>query len=729
MPKTEPRPKRAAKRDSGRKGSGRASVPAAPVPLPPLPPELYINRELSWLAFNRRVLDEAAEPGTPLLERVKFCAIFSSNLDEFFMIRVANVKRKLNAGIGEPGPDGRTPAQLAVELKRLVQELLDRQASLLSEDLLPSLAREGIEVVALASLGPDERAALAVMFERDIFPVLTPQAVDRARRFPHVSNQSLNLIIELRTEETGARFARVKIPAILPRLVAVPGSPQEGTTQRFVWLEDLVATHLERLFPGTVVVASYPFHVNRDSDIDLEEDEDDDYDLLMEMQRQLSQRTFGSVVQLVVDSSMPEDVREWLTEQLHAGDRDVYVVEAPLMLSGLIELLRIARPDLKDIPLSPAPLVAGDGIEPGAERPVWGELAIFDRIRAGDVLVHHPYQSFSAVTDFLRVAATDADVVAIKQTLYRIGKDSPLIPALIEARDDDTQVAVLMEVKARFDEENNIAWAHELEQHGVHVAYGLPGLKTHCKLTLVVRREPDGLRRYVHLSTGNYNAGTARTYEDIGLLSARPELGSDVSEVFNALTGYSSQRSYERLWVAPSDLRQRFLAAIEREIATHKKHGNGRLVFKMNSLVDRDVIRALYAASRAGIEIDLIIRGICCLRPGVPGWSETIRVRSIVGRFLEHSRIYCFHNGGDTEVYLGSADLMERNFDRRVEVVFPVLDEEHKHHLRDVILPAYFRDNVNARELRADGTYVKVEPCEGETPFDVHRWLIELYAV
>jgi polyphosphate kinase len=441
------------------------------------------------------------------------------------------------------------------------------------------------------------------------------------------------------------------------------------------------------------------------------------------MRESIALRAFGPVVRFMTDRSMPDEVREWLCGQLHATEREQYVVDGPLAIEDLIQLMSLDRPDLKDPPFLPATLPEFSQLA-GPE----GEGAdIFSVLRERDVLVHHPYQSFSAVSDFVRAASTDSDVVAIKQTLYRIGKDSPLIPALIEARDDDTQVAVLVELKARFDEENNITWAEQLERHGVHVAYGLTGLKTHCKATLVVRREPTGLRRYVHLATGNYNASTARIYEDIGLLSARDDLGSDVSELFNALTGYAHQDHYQKLWVAPGQLRERFLEAIAREIRMHKEHGGGYLVFKANALVDRTIIRALYEASRAGVKIDLIIRGACCLRPGVPGHSETIRVISVVGRFLEHSRIYYFRNNGDHQVMLGSADLMERNLDRRVEVIFPVEDPDLAASIRDGILPAYLRDTVNARELQPDGTYKRVLPEGDAPPFDVQSAFIQQY--
>ena len=690
-----------------------------------VPPELFLNRELSWLAFNQRVLEEAEDASNPLLERVKFLAIFSANLDEFFMIRVANLKRKITAGLADPGLDGVVPQALAPQVREKTQLLLDRQHALLAGSILPELRANGIDIGPVSSLDKASRTALGDLFEREIFPVLTPQAIDRGRRFPHVSNQSLNLLVKLRGGESGHRYARVKIPAVLDRLILVPDG-EDVHSLRFIWLEDLVSDEIARLFPGNEVEAVYPFHVNRDSDIEIDDEDDDAIDLLNIVERHLSQRTFGVVTQIIVDSAMPEAVRTWLVGQLHGTERDLYVVDGPLALEGMASLLRVRRPDLFDPPLVPAPVsVPGDRAGESIE---WAEADVFAAIRRHDLMLHHPYQSFTAVTRFLAAAARDPNVVAIKQTLYRLGKDSPVIPLLNEARDDDTQVAVLMEVKARFDEENNIALAHELETAGVHVNYGLPGLKTHCKAMLVVRREPDGLRRYVHLSTGNYNAATARIYEDIGILTANEDVAADVSELFNVLTGYSRQEEYRTLLVAPGDLRSEIIEMIDREIALHVQHGGGRLIFKMNSLVDREVIRALYRASVEGVEIDLIVRGICCLRPGVPGWSETIRVRSVVGRFLEHSRIYYFGNGGDAQIYLGSADMMERNLDRRVEVLFRVDDPRHKAQLAEQILPAYLRDTVNAQVLQSDGTYQRVDPQPGATEdFDIHRWLVDFY--
>ena len=719
-------------------GPGDASATVSPfASLPELIPDVYLNRELSWLEFNRRVLREAASARQPLIERAKFAAIFCSNLDEFYMIRVAGVKRKVAAGIGERATDGRTPVQQLRAIHEVTRELLAEHARLVQREILPGLAAQGIQALAWKDLADDERERMTEVFEREVFPVLTPQAIDRGRRFPHVSNGSLNLIIVLRNHGV-ARFARVKIPAVLPRLAPVPANLAEVTggsvlvtdrdaTQaelRFVWMEDLVAAHLDRLFPGSEVIASYAFHVLRDSDVEPDEDDEDNADLLEVMRETISQRPFGTPVRVDVEKSMPVEVQRWLIDQVHAGPQDLCAIDGRLGLQDLFELVRIDRPDLKDAPFSPAPLFPD-----GLTVPQTGETYddIFALLRDHDVLIHLPFQSFNIVSEFVQAASTDRDVVAIKQTLYRLGKDSPLIPALIAARDDDTQVAVLVELKARFDEENNISWAQTLESHGVHVAYGLVGLKTHCKLTLVVRREADGLRRYLHISTGNYNATTARIYEDIGLLTSRDDLASDVSELFNVLTGYSHQERYRKIWVAPDHMREQIVEAIRAETAIHRAHGNGRLILKMNSLVDRTVIRALYEASQAGVKIDLIVRGICCLRPGVPGWSETIRVRSIVGRFLEHSRIYFFGNNGAPLVYIGSADAMERNLDRRVEVITPVEAPALISHLRDVVLDAYLRDTVNASQLREDGTWVRIDPLDGEAPFDVQAWFLERY--
>ncbi len=704
--------------------------------LPGLGPELYLNRELSWLYFNGRVLEEMGEESQPLLERIKFASIFSSNLDEFFMIRVAGVRRKVVAGVTDVGTDGRTPLQALRRIHELTQELMDRQVDGVVNELVPALKEAGIEIVDHRDLSTAEKLALERVFEREVFPVLTPQAIDRGRRFPHVSNDSVNLIVVIKSKGE-SRFARVKVPALLPRFVPVPASEPEGESGnvlveqfrqdserplRFTLMEQVIAAHMDRLFPGSTVVASYPFHLLRDSDVEPDEDDEDAEDLLEIMRETISQRPFGSTVRIDIDTTMPDAVRSWLLDQVHADENDLYVVDGPIGLEDVVELAKLDRPDLKDEPFSPATNFPWRSSAADDEKP-----DIFSVLRGNDVLLHLPYQSFGGVVDFVHAASTDPDVIAIKQTLYRVGKNSPLIPALINARDDDTQVAVLVELKARFDEENNIEWAQTLETHGVHVAYGLAGLKTHCKLTMVVRREEDGLRRYCHIATGNYNANTARLYEDIGLFTSRENIADDVTDVFNVLTGFAEQQDYRSLWVAPHAMRSNIIEHIRRETESHLAHGNGHIIMKMNSLVDRETIRALYAASHAGVRIDLIVRGICCLRPEVPGWSETIKVRSIVGRFLEHSRIYFFANNGDPLMFIGSADAMERNLERRVEVITPVQSPDLVQHLRDVVLMSYLRDNVNARRLRQDGRWEMVERGEGDEPFDVQAWFLEQY--
>lgn len=715
--------------------SSEASQPKSfALDLPEITPDLYINRELSWLDFNQRVLEEMEEQGTPLLERVKFAAIFSSNLDEFFMIRVAGVKRKVVNHITDPGADGRTPVEVYRAIHERSQHLLARQAKGIRKDLFPALAKHGIEIVHHADLGETEKDALHRVFEREVFPVLTPQAIDRGRRFPHVSNDSLNLIVVLKSKGE-SRFARVKVPALLPRFVPVPATTPEGESgtvlalqkepgdiRRFTPLEELIAAHMDRLFPGSRVVASYPFHLLRDSDVEPDEDDEDAANLLEVMKETISQRPFGSTVRIDVDETMPKAVRSWLVDQVHAMPQDVYVIDGLLGMEDLSQIGGLNRPDLKDIPDEPSgnfPWRDEEWVESGK--------GIFEFIRENDVLLHLPYQSFGGVVDLVGQASRDADVVAIKQTLYRLGKNSPLIPALIHARDDDTQVAVLVELKARFDEENNIEWAQTLENHGVHVAYGLAGLKTHSKLTMVVRREEDGLRRYCHIGTGNYNAGTARTYEDIGLFTCSDTIADDVTDVFNVLTGYAEQQQYNSLWVAPHSMRGSLMDAIAHEVNSHQKHGSGHIIMKMNSLVDKETIRALYAASQAGVKVDLIVRGICCLRPGVKGVSDTIRVRSVVGRYLEHSRVFYFWNNGKARVYIGSADAMERNFDRRVEVVTQIENEALVHHMRENVLDKYLQDTVNARELQESGTWTPVEPSKGESGFDVQAWFSRYY--
>ncbi|HEV2237873.1 MAG TPA: polyphosphate kinase 1 [Ktedonobacterales bacterium] len=680
-------------------------------------PELYINRELSAVAFIRRVLDEAAPERHPLLECIKFIGIVSSLLDDFIMIRVAGLKDQQIAQVLDVGPDGMLPGEQVEALHSEIQDVLDEQNRCLNKELLPALAELGVVVLEHDELTRAQSAAAGKYFREQIFPVLTPLGVDPGHPFPLISNRSLNLAVVLRDLDGEDLFARVKVPSTLRRLVRVPlngraaGKTSGPQRYAFVWLEQVIAAHLDQLFPGMEVVASYPFHVLRDADFEIQRDEAGD--LLTTVEHGVRQRKFGSVVSLAVRADMPAAVRDLLCDNLEIDPSDVYALDGPLGLAGITELTEVDRPDLKDQPLVPrVPAELRMGRDP------------FAAIQRGDMLLHHPYDTFSSVAEFIQAAARDPQVLAIKQTLYRVGVNSPIVQALLEANRLGKQVAVLVELKARFDEENNIEWARTLEKEGVHVVYGQIDLKTHAKVALVVRRERDTLRRYVHLGTGNYNASTARIYEDYALLTCNPELGADASNLFNALTGYARHVHYNKLLVAPDTLRPGLLMRIEREIKQHVISGKGHLIFKVNALVDPEIIRALYRASQAGVRVDLLVRGVCCLRPGVHGVSDHIHVRSIVGRQLEHSRIFYFANGGldDDELYLGSADLMQRNLDHRVETLFPILDPTLRRTLRDVEIPQYFRDTVNARELRPNGTYARVQPHDGEAPFDEQAW-------
>lgn len=674
-------------------------------------PDLYINRELSWIEFNRRVLEEAQDRRHPLLERVKFLSIFDTNLDEFIMIRLAGLKDQQAAHVTSLSPDGLTGEQQLIAVRECLGPLVREARQLWRTELLPELAAQRIYILDYEQLDAEQRAAMRTYFEREIFPVLTPLAVDPGHPFPHISNRSLNLAVVITDTMHGKRPARVKVPPTLSRLVSVPLADNTEGAVAFVWIEQVIAAHLNTLFPGFDIWESYPFRVLRDADIELRED--DSSDLLESIEESLRQRRFGSVVDLTINPSMPQWIRDLLLENLEISAEDLTVIDGPPGLGDIMELHALERPDLKDGPFTPR---TPSELRKGHD--------LFQAIRQHDLLMHHPYDSFDSVVDFIRTAARDPYVLAIKQTLYRVGAHSPVVDMLLEAVENGKQVAVLVELKARFDEENNIEWARALERAGVHVVYGLIGLKTHAKIALVVRREPDGLRRYVHLGTGNYNATTARIYEDLCLLTCHPEFGADASALFNLLTGYSRQTSYHKLLVAPIGLRRGIIERIEREIEMQRQHGNGHLIFKMNALVDPEMVYALYRAAQAGVQIDLIVRGICCLRPGVPGVSETIRVRSIVGRFLEHSRVYCFGNGGDEEVWLGSADLMQRNLDGRVETLFPIEDAELCVAIRDNLLKRVLADTVNARELQPDGSYMRVQPEPGEPPFDSQHWFI-----
>lgn len=666
-------------------------------------PQFYINRELSQLEFNRRVLDECLNPAHPLLERVKFLAIFSSNIDEFFMVRVSGLKQQLLLGVTETPPDGLTPREQLVTIHRTITALIKQMMSCWGDTLLPKLENANVHIVNYPDLKRRQQKKLGDYFEREIFPVLTPLAFDIARPFPHISNLSLNLAAIIHDPDTGEQhFARVKVPASLPRLVPLtPLDPDElllPSTQKFVWVEQVIAANLEHLFPGMGVVATYPFRITRNNDMEIQEEEADD--LLLTMEENLRQRHFGFVVRLEIEEDMPDDIRDLLATNLGVGTYDTYTVNGPLGLSSLWELHKLALPDLKDPtfqPAVPAAFRSGDNI--------------FTTLRRSNVLLHHPYDSFLPVVDFISAAAEDPDVLAIKQTLYRVGPNPPIVKALMQARENGKQVAVLVELKARFDEESNIEWARALETAGVHVVYGLIGLKTHCKVSLVVRRERDGIRRYVHLSTGNYNTVTARIYTDLGFMTSDEEIGADATELFNYLTGYSKQTKYRKFLLAPVNLRQNLMYFIERET----EHGEqGRIIIKANALVDARIIQALYRASQAGVKIDLIIRSICCLRPGVPGVSDNIRVISVVGRFLEHSRIYYFHNLGQPDLYLGSADMMPRNIDRRVEVMFPIENPQMREEIVENILKVHLQDTAQGRWLQPDGAYVSAAALQDQ---------------
>ena len=696
------------------------ALPAHPVDLNDK--SLYVNRELSWLQFNRRVLEEAFDESHPLLERVKFLAIFSNNLDEFFMIRVSGLREQLAGARFETPPDGMSPAEQLAAIRRELEPMLAQHMRCWKEDLLPKLRLHGIHVLHYRELKGKQRELLRRHFAKDIFPALTPLAFDPGHPFPHISNLSLNLAVVVNDPVKGERFARLKVPAnVCPRLIRIPSEDRAGSmadlgleevkANNFVWAEEVVAANLDMLFPGLEIKAAYPFRVTRDADIEIEEDEASD--LLDAIETGVGLRYFGKAVRLEVDAAMPERIRAMLAQNLELQPYQVYTVDGPLGMADLMELMKIDRPDLKDPPFAPAvpqPLTTGEDI--------------FSVIRRRNILLYHPYDSFTPVVDLVQAAARDPNVLAIKQTLYRVGKNAPVVEALMEARENGKQVAVLVELKARFDEENNIVWAKALERAGVHVVYGLVGLKTHAKLLLIVRREANGIMRYVHMSTGNYNAVTARIYTDIGYFTCDPDIGADISDLFNALTGYSLKRQYRKLLVAPGTMREEILKRIYREIEQHRKHGNGYLAFKMNQLVDKPCIQALYEASQAGVKIDLQVRGICCLRPGIPGISENITVTSIVGRFLEHARIYYFRNGGADEFFVGSADLMPRNLDRRVEQLFPVEDPQYKEALWQ-ILTIHLRDNVKARRMLPDGTYERVQPRPGEEIINSQQWLIE----
>jgi polyphosphate kinase len=674
--------------------------------------KLYVNRELSLLEFQRRVLEEALDENNPLLERVKFLSIVGSNLDEFFMVRVAGLKQQVAAGIYDVSPDGMTPAAQLAAIRHHAAELMSQAQECLLTQLLPALAQNGIVVLRYADLNEKQKVKAKRYFEEIIFPVLTPLAFDPGRPFPHISNLSLNLAILIRGKDGEEEFARLKVPSTLPALVPLKkssgGLRKDGTLPEkhyFVWLDQLIMSHLASLFPGMEIIEAHPFFVTRNADLAIQELEADD--LLETMEESVRQRRFGDVTRLLVNSEMSPRILEILISNLEITSNEVYTVQGPLCLNKLMGLYAIDRHDLKEPPFQPAVPPGFDGKREPAE--------IFSILRREPLLLHHPYDSFMPVIEFLNMAAKDPDVLAIKMTLYRIGKNSPVVDALLEANENGKQVAVLLELKARFDEESNIQWAKALESEGVHVVYGLLGLKTHSKILLVVRREGRRIRRYVHLATGNYNPVTAQIYTDLGYFTCDDDIGADASDLFNYLTGYSAKSNYNKLLIAPINLREKLTALIEREIEHQARGEQGHLIFKVNSLADNGMIRLLCKASQAGVKVDLIVRGICCLRPGIPGISENIRVISIVGRFLEHSRIFYFRNAGAEEIFLGSADLMTRNISHRVEIVFPVEDPKMLRILRDGILEVYLGDNVKARRMSSEGIYERLRPTD-ETP-------------
>ena len=692
-------------------------------------PRLYLNRELSLLAFQRRVLEEAEDSSNPLLERVKFLSILSSNLDEFFMVRVAVLKQKLASGSLVAAADGRFP--LAEQLEGIrddVTQLMERAYRCFREQLLPTLEENGIELLQYSSLSRAERASLETYFQHTVFPVLTPLAFDPGRPFPHISNLSLNIAVVVRGKDGMDHFARVKVPETLPKLLPVPNTSFDTAgesigeqtetpvrvRQAFVWLEQIIMANLPKLFPGMEIMEAHGFHLTRDAEVVIKEFESDD--LLETIEEAVWQRQFRAVVRLQVNQYIPAHILEILVENLEMDNKDVYRAAGPIDLGRLRDLQALDRPDLKDkpfVPYTPAELL------PKAEDD------IFTVMRRQDLLLHHPFESFQPVVEFLRKAARDPHVLAIKMTLYRVGRNSPVVEALVDAVENGKEVAVMVELKARFDEESNIEWARALEREGVHVVYGILGLKVHSKVALVVRREGEAIRRYVHLGTGNYNVVTARLYTDLSFFTSNEEIASDVSELFNYLTGYSSQTEFRKLLVAPTALRNNMADLIKREIAHARRGSNGHMILKMNALEDLEMIGLLYEASQAGVRVELLVRGICCLRPGLPGISDNITVTSIIGRFLEHSRIYYFENDGEPELYAGSADLMPRNLDHRVEILFPIGEPKLIRRVREEFLARYLCDGKNARIMQSDGSYIRKDIAHGASCPDSQQLFLE----
>ena len=686
--------------------------------LPAGDPRYLFNRELSWLEFNRRVLDLALDAKTPLLEKLKFLAIFSTNLDEFFMIRMAGLKEQISEGIFKLSPDGLSAAEQFTQLHKRLVPMLDQQMQCLREDVLPQLAKQNIKISVYHDLSRSKKNYVNEYFLKNVFPVLTPQAVDESHPFPYISNLSINLGVKVAPKNesvsgklehlfTENRFVRIKVPPNIARLI-----PVDNLNTEYTPLGGLIAANVQHLFPNMETSQCHLFRLTRNADIELSEDEAGD--LLRIIERELyQQKRFSFPVRLEVEASMPEEMINYLKTSIGLIDQDIYKLDGFLNVPDLMSLCSIDRPELKDKPISysfPVPLQTDENI--------------FEVLKKQDILLHHPFTAYSVLTDFIDEAAEDENVRAIKICLYRTGKNSPIVKSLIKASQNGKQVAALVELKARFDEENNIEWARRLESEGVHVIYGMRGLKTHSKVSLIVRSENNELRRYVHIATGNYNQTTSKIYTDLGLLTANAEIGEDVTDLFNFLTGYSLQTDYRQLLIAPINLREQMLDLINRETKNKLGGKEARIIVKINSLTDEEIVTALYRASQAGVQIDLIVRGICVLRPQIEGLSENIRVVSIVGRFLEHSRIFYFANGGNEEIYIGSADWMQRNLDRRVEAAVPINDKNLKRYLKEKVLEIYLRDTVNARALSADGDYEKVSRGKSDTPFDSQMYFV-----
>lgn len=682
-----------------------------------------LNRELSLLDFQARVLEEALDESNPLLERLKFLSIFGSNMDEFFMVRVSGIRKQVDAHLAELSPDGLTPREQLSLIRKRSLKLFKSAHQCFLGDVQPKLDKAGVHIVDYRKMTQSQRGKADEYFRNVVFPILTPLVIDPGHPFPHISNLSNNLAIVIKDKKGNEKFARLKVPATLPRMLPVKRTTtvdrKDGNVSRhqyFTWLDQVIAANLAMLFPGMEVVESHPFRIIRDADIEIQDIEAED--LIESMQQSIRQRKFGTVVMVAIRENMPARIRKLLVENLEIRNSDMYEVNG---MAGMASLMQVYgnsdRLDLKYPAYKP--------VIPYPFRKVENASDMFTIIQQQNILLHHPYDSFEPVVDFLRAAARDPDVLAIKQILYRVGQNSPVVEALLEAAERGKQVAVLVELKARFDEESNITWAKVLERAGVHVVYGLMGLKTHSKTTLVVRRDGEGIRRYLHMATGNYNTVTANIYEDIGYFTCDEEMATDATNLFNFLTGYSTMEEYQKLLVAPVSLRSKLEALINREIKHAQEGRGGHLIFKVNSIVDNEMTRKLYEASEAGVKIDLIVRGMCCLVPGIENMSSNIRVISVVGRFLEHSRVFYFHNAGKEKVFLGSADLMTRNLSRRVETLFPVEDERHIRYLRDSVLETYLKDNTSARRMQTDATYTHIHAKEGEENVEVQEWMMK----